>query len=346
MTDCSKHLILDTASIKEALIALNNLANDSLTLFVVNTSSVMFGTLTDGDIRRKLIDGCRLDCPVSMVMNRDFNYLKEGDIDVIFVKGLKKKNITLIPVLDSNKRILEIYDLKKKRSILPVDVVLMAGGKGERLRPLTEKMPKPLLPVGGKPIIDHNIDSLIDFGVKNIYVTVNYLKEQLISHFGLPFKGIQIKCISEPSFLGTMGSIKFVSSFANDYILVMNSDLFTNINYEDLFLHFREHDADMSVVAVPYTISIPYGIFDLDGREIKGVKEKPIFNYYANAGIYLFKREHLNLIPDNEFFNATDLIDSLVQNGHKVIRYPLTGYWIDIGKHEDYRKAQDLVKHL
>jgi NDP-sugar pyrophosphorylase family protein len=126
----------------------------------------------------------------------------------------------------------------------------------------------------------------------------------------------------------------------------MNSDLFTNINYEDFFLHFEENEADMSVAAVPYSVSVPYGIFNLNGRDILGIKEKPSYNYYANAGIYLIKRELLDLIPDNKFFNATDFMELLIARNHKVIRFPLTGYWIDIGKHEDYKKAQELVKHL
>ncbi len=340
------YVISDQLTIKEALIALNNLSSDTLTLFVVDEKGVMQGTLTDGDIRRKLIEGCTLQDSVSLVINKKFHFIKEGEVDVFFVKNLKEKGITLVPVLNERGEISEVYNLKKKKSILPIDVVLMAGGKGERLRPLTEKTPKPLLVVGSKPIIDHNIDRLLDYGVSNVYVTVNYLKEQLISHFQKDRNGIFIKCISEPCFLGTMGSIKFIESFGNDYILVMNSDLFTNVNYEEFFLHFMEHDADMSVVAVPYTISIPYGVFDLDGRVVKGVQEKPILNYYANAGIYLFKRKFLDFIPEGEFFNATDLIDVLVEKGHKVVRFPLTGYWIDIGKHEEYKKAQELIKHL
>lgn len=346
MIDSSKYIILNNASVRDALVALNNLSSEALTLFVVDSSGIMLGTLTDGDIRRKLIEGYTLDSLVSSVMNTKFYYIQEFVVDVAKIRSLKEKGIVLLPVLDNHNKICEIYNLKKKKSILPVDAVLMAGGKGERLRPLTDKVPKPLLEVGGKSIIDHNIDRLIDYGINNINVTVNYLKEQIITHFNMPRGNVHVKCVSEPCFLGTMGSIKFVESFHNDYILVMNSDLFTNINYEDLFLHFMENDADMSAVAVPYTISIPYGVFDLDGRVVKGVQEKPILNYYANAGIYLFKRKFLDFIPEGEFFNATDLIDVLVEKGHKVVRFPLTGYWIDIGKHEEYKKAQELVKHL
>ena len=222
----------------------------------------------------------------------------------------------------------------------------MAGGKGERLRQLTEKTPKPLLPVGDKAIIDHNIDRLISYGVKHINVTVNYLKEQLEEHFMEPRGEVKVDTVREPKYLGTIGSIRFVKEFYNDTILVMNSDLFTNINYEDFYLHFKEHDAEMSVAAVPYTVSVPYGIFDLDGREIQGLIEKPTYNYYANAGIYLIKSSALNEIPDETFFNATDLIEKLIAEGKKVIRFPLNGTWIDIGNPQEYKKANELVKHI
>lgn len=212
---------------------------------------------------------------------------------------------------------------------------------------MTLETPKPLLKIGDKAIIDRNIDRLIDFGIKNISVTVNYLKEKLIEHYSRPKdNGIRIDCVSEQKFYGTIGALKLVKEFHNDTILVMNSDLLTDIDYEDFYLHFNEHDAMMSAAAIPYTISVPYGIFNLEGRNIRGVTEKPIYNLYANAGIYLIKKAALKYIPRNEVFNATDLIEALAADGQKVIRYPLTGLWIDIGTPEEYRKAQELVKHL
>jgi dTDP-glucose pyrophosphorylase len=346
MTDFTKYTIRNNATIREALIALNNLSSDVLTLFVLDSTNKMVGTLTDGDIRRKLIDNCSLESSVETVMNRNFKFIREGEIDVFKIKQFKKQLITLIPYLNANGEIIKIFNLKIKKAILPVDAVLMAGGKGERLRPLTETTPKPLLKVGNKAIIDYNVDQLIHYGIENIYVTVNYLKEQVESHFLNERRGIKVQCVREPQYLGTMGSVKFIENFNNDTVLIMNSDLFTNIDYEDFFLHFTENQADLSVAAIPYTVTVPYGIFELDGRHIKGVHEKPIYNYYANAGIYLIKKEHLDLMPHNTFFNATDLIELMVANRHKVIRYPIAGYWIDIGKHEEYQKAQEMVKHI
>lgn len=341
------HFISKEKTLIESLTIINSLVPDPLVLFVLDEDNKMVGTLTDGDSRRALIAGASVNDKVEKVMHRNFNYMKAEAIDdVKEIKHQKEMKMKLVPVLDKDMHIVDIINLEKYATRLPIDAVLMAGGKGERLRPLTEKTPKPLLPVGGKAIIDHNIDRLIANGVKHINVTVNYLGEQLEEHFAEPSGEVKVQTVREPKYLGTIGSIRFVKEFYNDTILVMNSDLFTNINYEDFFLHFKEHDAEMSVAAVPYTVSVPYGIFDLEGRNIQGLIEKPTYNYYANAGIYLIKRHALDEIPDDTFFNATDLIEKLISEGKKVIRFPLNGTWIDIGNPQEYQKANELVKHL
>ena len=341
------HLISQDKTLLEALSSITSLAPNPLVLFVLDGDNRMVGTLTDGDSRRALINGASVNDKVEKIMHRNFNYMKSEEIDdVKEIKRQKELQMKLVPVLDKDMHIVEIINLEKYATRLPIDAVLMAGGKGERLRPLTEKTPKPLLPVGDKAIIDHNIDRLISYGVKHINVTVNYLKEQIEEHFIEPREEIQIQTVREPKYLGTIGSVKFVPRFFNDTVLVMNSDLFTNIDYEDFFLHFEQHDAEMSVAAISYNVSIPYGILDLDGRNIKGLLEKPKYNYYANAGIYLIKRRALEEIPHDEFFNATDLVEKLIAEGKKVIRYPLNGTWIDIGTPQEYQKAKDLVQHL
>lgn len=340
-------IIFEKESILEALKKLDKITRESQTLFVVDDKEQMVGTLTDGDIRRYLVNGGNLSDETKNAMHINFSFIREGETNLVaLLRDLKKRDITLVPSLDNNGRIVNIYDLTNYKSHLPIDAVLMAGGKGERLRPLTEKTPKPLVKVGDKCIIDYNIDNLIAYGVKHLNVTVNYLAEQLEEHFAEPKNGVQVRTFREPMFLGTIGSIKFVDTFHNDYILVMNSDLFTDIDFEDFFLHFREHDAEMSVAAVPYNVSIPLGILDLDGRNIKGLLEKPKYNYYANAGIYLFKKSALTEIPEDTFFNATDLIEKLISQGKSVIRYPLKGTWIDIGQHADLAKARELVTHI
>lgn len=342
-----KHIISQNISLIEALSRINAIGSGPLVLFVIDDNERMVGTLTDGDSRRALIAGASLNDKAEKIMHRNFNYMTVGNMsDVSEIKRQKALKMKLIPVLDEDRHIVDIIDLDRYKTRLPIDAVLMAGGKGERLRPLTEKTPKPLLTIGEKAIIDHNIDRLISYGINHINVTVNYLKEQIEEHYHEPRNGIKIETIREPRFLGTIGSVKFVKRFFNDTVLLMNSDLFTNIDYEDFYLHFQQHEAEMSVAAVPYNVSIPYGILDLDGRIIKGLLEKPKYNYYANAGIYLIKRRALDEIPDGEFFNATDLVEKLISEGKKVIRYPLNGTWIDIGNPQEYQKAQDLVKHL
>lgn len=342
-----KYIIHQSQSLLEALTQINALQKEPLVLFVVDDEDRMVGTLTDGDARRALIAGANVNEKTQAVMHKHFNFIREGDGDIVVqLHKQRELSMRLIPILDRNNRISDIINLEEYITKLPIDAILMAGGKGERLRPLTEKTPKPLLKVGNKCIIDHNIDRLISYGVKHISVTVNYLKEQIEEHFAKPRGEVKVKTVREPKFLGTIGSVKFVENFYNDTVLVMNSDLFTNINYEDFFLHFQQHDAEMSLAAVPYDISIPYGIIDLDGYDVHGLIEKPKFNYYANAGIYLIKRRALDEIPADTFFHATDLVKKLIAKKKKVVRYPLVGYWIDIGNPDEYYKACEMAKHI
>lgn len=342
-----KYLISQDNTLLDALTQISELSEGPLVLFAIDSKKRMVGTLTDGDARRALVRGARVEDKVRYVMRKNFNFLRKGiNDDVEHIIEQRRLHMKLIPILNESDHIYDIINLEKHRSKLPIDAVMMAGGKGTRLRPLTDKVPKPLLKVGDKSIIDYNIENLISFGVENISVTVNYLKEQIEKHFESKVDGVQVHCVREPEYFGTIGSIKFVKKIYNDTIVVMNSDLFTNIDYESFFIHFMQHNADMSVAVVPYSITVPYGIFELSGRNIKAIKEKPTYNYYANAGIYLIKKKLLNMIPDGAFYNATDLMESLIKNKMKIIRFPITGYWIDIGKHEDYAKAQEIVKHL
>lgn len=347
MQNLDAFLLYQNEMVLAALKKLDEQKGLEKVLFIQDKESRVVGSLTDGDVRRALIKGASLTDAVIGIMHSDFQHIITSEYDVVSkIKRLRESNIKIIPVLDDNGRLLKVRNLTKLKSILPLDAVLMAGGKGERLRPLTEKTPKPLLLVGDKCIIDHNIDRLILYGVEHINVTCNYLKEQLYEHFEEPRSGVKVNCVTEPKFLGTIGSIKFVETFHNDTILVMNSDLFTDINYEDFYLHFKEHNADMSVAAVPYTVSVPYGIMDLEGRNLKGMIEKPTYNYYANAGIYLLKKSMLDLIPEGEFFHATHLMDAILKQGGKIIRFPINGTWIDIGNPQEYQKANELVKHM
>lgn len=346
MIGVSKYCISQKATIREALKQINDISNIAQMLFVVNVDQQVVATLSDGDIRRGLISGCELTDTVETIMFCNFRYLQAENVDIVQLRQYRLLKLPVLPILAQDNRLVDVVNLRMQKSLLPIDAIIMAGGKGERLRPLTLTTPKPLLPVGDKAIIDHNVDRLISYGVEHISITTNYLAEQLDDHYKEPYNDVQVQCVRETKFLGTMGSVRLVKEFHNDVVLVMNSDLFTDIDFEDMYLHFIENGADMSIAAVPYTVSIPFGICDLDGHDVKGIVEKPTYNYYANAGIYMLRREVLDVIPENEFYNATDLIEALVRNNNKVIRYPLKGTWIDIGSMSEYQKANDLIKHM
>ncbi len=345
MKSFQNNIINDDASIIEALRKINE-GHSSLTLFVVDKNNKMVGTLTDGDIRRKLISGLTLEDQAGKFMSTRFSFIQKG-YTVRNVKQIRSNDIRLLPLLDDGMHIMKIYDLQNKINILPLECVIMAGGRGERLRPLTDKTPKPMLPLGGKPIIEYNIDRVISYGIGNIYISVKYLGQQIVDYFGNgDNKDIRIKYIWEDNPLGTAGALALVEKFETDYILLMNSDLFTDVDLEDLFLNVTEQNAVMGVASIPYTINVPYAILDGEDQQVNGFVEKPTYTKYANAGIYIFKRELIDMIPKNTFFNITDLMEIVIKENLKIIHNPIIGYWIDIGKTQDYNNAQEIVKHL
>jgi dTDP-glucose pyrophosphorylase len=346
MANIDKHIIHYRETLATALKMLNDLGED-LTLFVVNDNQQLMGTLTDGDVRRGLLGGLKIEDEVTRYMRDQFRYIHKNDYKVTDITKAKELGIQILPVVDSEKRIVRLINFSAHKSYLPLDAVIMAGGEGMRLRPLTETLPKPLLKVGSKPIMEHGIDRLIQFGVENINVSINYMGDKLIEHFGDgSSKGISIGYVRETEKLGTIGSLSLIENFSNDHILVMNSDLLTNIDFEEFFNEYESKDADMAVACIPYTVNIPYAIMDTDHENVLGLKEKPTLTYYSNAGIYLIRKKHLGRIPKGKFFNATDLIDNLIADHRKVTYYPILGYWLDIGKMDDFNKAQEDIKHI
>lgn len=342
----STHTITATASGREALARLDQVPGPK-TLFVLDEAGCLTGTLSDGDVRRGLLAGADLNSPVAGLMNPRFRALRKGAYSVTDIRALRAQQIYLIPVLDADGRLLRVSDLRTDRSVLPLDAVIMAGGRGERLRPLTDTVPKPLLPVGDKPIIEHNVDRLIAYGVRNMTITIKYLGELLEQHFGDgSAKGASIRYTREDQALGTIGALALVEGLEHDTVLVMNSDLLTDIDFEDFFATFQESGAEMALASVPYSVPVPYAVLEVDHERILSFKEKPTYTYYSNAGIYLLKRSLIDRIPKGEFHNATDLMEGLIAEGRKVGYYPLLGYWLDIGKHEDYRKAQEDIRHV
>lgn len=340
-----QYIINEGATLLEALEKLNSLSGKQMVLLVVDKNSVMQGTLTDGDVRRALLKGVSLRAEVKDAMHSDFKAIKGEVVDVNLMRRCRLNGVGLLPHLNDDGTIKTIYDLTKTKAVLPLSAILMAGGKGERLRPLTLTTPKPLLEIGGKAIIDYNIEALASVGITDITVTTRYLAEQIHEHFALPIVGVKVKCIEETLPLGTIGAASLVSRKDEGATLVMNSDLLTTISFEEMYMRHIEEQADVTIAAIPYVVSVPYAILSIEDNQVKNIEEKPSYSYYANAGIYIFSNKLLNTLPTDSRKDATDLIEQAINNGNKVTYYPINGTWIDIGSPNDFKQAQDLMRH-
>lgn len=340
-------MIQAPVSVRDALARLNALHDVPLTLFVLAADgATMLGTLTDGDTRRGLLAGATLDADVTEVMMRDFRAVRPGSDAEAVLEEAKALSLTLIPRLAEDGSIAEIIDLRRRRALLPLDAVLMAGGRGERLRPLTLTVPKPLLPVGDKAIIDHNADALAACGVRRIFVTVNYKHEMIEEHFGrrVP-EGCEVECVLEPAPLGTFGSIGLINGLRSENVLVMNSDLLTDLQFEKMYKRHISSGADMTIATIPYSVTVPYAILETDGDKCTALQEKPTYNYLANAGVYIVRRELLACITGTERVDATDFIEMLLSRPDaKVVTFPIEGTWIDIGSPSDYSSACERMR--
>ena len=318
----------------------------NLTLFVSDENKQIIGSVTDGDIRRSLIKDKDLNKKIGQICFKNFSHIinsnKFQDLNLF-----REKNIKILPVLNKDKTINKVIDLNKTKSILPVECVIMAGGRGKRLSPLTDKIPKPMLLLGNKPIIEYNIDYLISYGVKKFYISVKYLGDQIKSYFGDgSSKGVEIEYIWEDKPLGTAGSLSLIKKFETDNILLINSDLFTNANLEKMYKSLISNKSQMVVASTKYKVDVPYAVFNNEHENVLGFKEKPSYTYHSNAGIYIFNKELISLIPKNKFFDITDLMDIIIKKNNKLIHEPILGYWIDIGSPNDYKNAKELVKYF
>lgn len=349
MNMIKKHTIPATASILEAIRALNTLPGDSMTLFVLDNQRRVVGTLTDGDIRRAIVAGMPLDADAGGAALTTFRSVTVDNIDPEALRTFRSSGITLIPVLDASHHLVDIIDLSHHRTRLPLKAVLMAGGKGERLRPLTEHTPKPLLKIEGKAIIDYNVEALAACGIDDIYVCTRYLAEQIEQHFDEPVGGVKVHCVCEDAPCGTIGAVALTGCARRPGdTLVMNSDLLTTISFEDMYIHHRDTRADITVAVVPYQVSVPFAVLTLDPLNkdfFTGIEEKPSYSYYANAGIYIFKNEILRRLVPGVRCDATDLIDESIRLGAKASYFPIKGTWIDVGSPLDFRHASELMKH-
>ncbi|RZL50372.1 MAG: nucleotidyltransferase [Pedobacter sp.] len=348
MIKYQEHMLHENNEARVALRILDELPDSvSRTLFIIDLQGRLLGALTDGDIRRGLLNGLEISDPITAFMNRDFKFIKQGGDNLAVIKNFKRNDMYLVPVIEEDFTITRILNLKQSKTILPISALIMAGGRGERLKPLTDTIPKPMLLVGGKPIIEHNIDRLILFGVSEIYISVKYLKEHICDYFGDGSKkGVSIKYIEESEPLGTLGALTLMDQISYDDLLVMNSDILTNIDFEDFFKFYKQSNSSMAVTSIPYNVSIPYAVLQTDDHIVSSFIEKPTYTYYSNGGIYLMKFSLKKHLEKGTFINATDLMEKVIEDNYGLIHYPLLCYWLDIGKHQDYIRAQEDIKHI
>lgn len=341
------HKINQKSPLSEAMALLSQ-PGHLRTIFTTNDSEQIIGTLTDGDIRRGLMKSLNTADPVEKFHNTNFSFISEGSDSLVELSKYRKLGITAIPILDSNKKLKRVINLATTRGFAPVTAVIMAGGQGVRLRPLTAETPKPMLKIGETPLIEINIKKLISFGIEDVYIAVNYKKEQIMNHFkdGSDF-GIRIHYLEEETPLGTAGALTLLpESISKSDILMFNADLLSDIDLEEMYLHYKNSNADMCIGSIPYKVQIPFAVLDLKEDQILGLNEKPTYTYYSNGGFYLFNKSVINTIPYNTNFNATDLAENIINKNGNVIQFPIIGYWSDIGTPEDFLKAQTDIKHF
>ena len=325
---------------------MNLLALDAI-LFVVDEHLRLLGSLTDGDVRRGLLKGKGVEDKVLDYVQSSPKSVNKASYSLTEIVTLRDNNFKVLPVIDAEKRVVNVINFRTQKSYLPIDALVMAGGRGSRLRPMTDTIPKPLLKVGEKAIIDHNVDRLRSYGIDDFHISVRYFGDQIQEHFrSKGLTGVSFNFVWEKEALGTLGAASLINEFHHDYVLVTNSDLLTTLDYEDFFLHFLESGADMAVASIPYKVDVPYAVLEMNKERVISFKEKPTYTYQSNGGIYILKKELLQKVPYNQFYNATDLMEKLINEGGRLVTYPIHQYWLDIGKPEDFIKAQEDIKHI
>tara|TARA_B100002019_G_C21219188_1_gene573725 strand:- start:126 stop:1169 length:1044 start_codon:yes stop_codon:yes gene_type:complete len=323
---------------------LKNLENEeSQIVLIINEDKKLLGTISDGDIRRHLITGNTLDTKVSEVMNKNFVSVNQDEKKQRILQIMREKGINQIPVINDSGEIIEIVLLKELievKNYLENPVVIMAGGIGSRLRPFTENCPKPMLKIGDKPILEILIEQLIDNGFSNFYISVNYLKEQIIKYFGDGSKwNIDIKYLIEDKPLGTAGALSLLPKEINKPFIVINGDILTKFNMKQLIDFHLNNESYLTICAREYEVNIPFGVIETNGIELKNIIEKPTYRNYINAGVYTFDSEVLKVISRKETIDMPVLIKRLKSSNKKIIICPIHEYWIDIGQHESLNKA-------
>ncbi|MDY0321760.1 MAG: nucleotidyltransferase family protein [Arcobacteraceae bacterium] len=330
----------NTSTIKEALSIIDK--GSMQIAIVVDDDNKLIGTLTDGDIRRGLLKGLSLDSSIETIIFRTPTVANINETKEEILKKAIAKKLLQIPIVDTENRVIGIKRIEElvKASIKQNKVVLMVGGLGTRLRPLTEDMPKPMLKVGNKPILQTIIEKFAEYGFINFILCVNYKSDIIKEYFGDGSSfGVNIEYIFEKERMGTAGALSLLQECPNEPFFVMNGDLLTNVNFELLRDYHSYAKSDATMCVREYTFQVPYGVVNIKNDDILSIEEKPSYKSFISAGIYMLSPNILEQIPKNEYFDMPTLFELLIKNNKTVKSFPVYDYWIDIGRIDDYDKA-------
>jgi len=310
---------------------------------VVDGDGRLLATVTDGDVRRGILRGVDLDGPVSQVMHVSPTVVREGENDREVRRLIRERKLQHVPVIDAAGRLLDLATVDELFGVTPRDtrVVLMAGGLGTRLRPLTETIPKPMLPVGGKPLLEQILGVFIDQGFRRISISVNYRKEMVQDHFGDGSKfGVEIDYIEEDEPMGTAGALSLLKEPPKRPFIVMNGDLLVSLRFDRLLKFHSELSAVGTMVVREHEYQVPYGVVRADGDLMTGIEEKPTERYFVNGGIYVLSPEALDAIPAGMPLDMPTLLTNLKDSNRRVAVFPMSEYWRDIGRIDDLEAAR------
>ena len=340
MIELRKILVSPLTSIQQTIKAIESAAMQIA--LVVDENNRLLGTVTDGDIRRGILKNISLDQPVKEIMKEAPITAKQSD-DKKFILNLMKNNkIQQVPIVDENGCVISLEVLGDLIKPQPKEnmAVLMAGGLGTRLRPLTNECPKPMLKVGNKPILETILEGLIDSGFAKFYFSVNYMSKMIEDYFGDGSKwGVTIQYIHEDKRLGTAGALSLLPQKPEQPILVMNSDIITKVDFQQLFDFHRQNHAQATVCVREFDLQVPFGVVHVNDHSLVKIEEKPVYSYFVSAGIYVLNPEVLDLIPKSSYFDMPSLFENLIEQKQNVNVFPIREYWLDIGRIEDFKRA-------
>ncbi len=327
-------------SVKKALTVLDKQAIQII--LVVSTAQELVGTITDGDVRRGLLKGETLESSVAKIMNRSPTIGNEDETETVWQQHIERKSLRHLPIINSKQKVIGLYYHKEQKTPqIKNPVVLMLGGLGTRLRPLTETVPKPMLPVGNKPILETIVKHISEQGFTEFYFCINYLGDKISQYFGDGSKwGINITYIEETKPMGTAGALSLLPSLPKLPLIVMNGDLLTKVDFISLLDFHLEHKNAITTCVREYSHQVPYGVIEMSGQEITQLVEKPIYRYFVNAGIYCLNPSLITEIPTKTFYDMPTLVEEQQAKSQKTGGFPLTEYWMDIGHIPDYEQAQ------